>query len=247
MDQSRPTLGQVKILGLGAGGHLRVMLETLRVCGIHVDGLLDPQAPVGTLIDGVPVLGPDSLLSSPPATLTGVFLGIGSTVRPDRRTAVYQWLRALPCPVLAVIHPSAIIASTAHVGAGVTVLAGAYVGPGARLGDNVLVNTGAIVEHDCQIGDHVHIATGAKLAGSVTVGAGSHIGIGAVIRQGIIIGQGVIVGAGAVVVKPLPDYVVAVGVPARMFPVADWGFEDLDFGPLVRDCKPNATYGEIRR
>jgi acetyltransferase-like isoleucine patch superfamily enzyme len=42
------------------------------------------------------------------------------------------------------------------------------------------------------------------------------IGAGAVILDGIHIGKGCIIGAGAVVTKDLPDYAVALGIPARI-------------------------------
>ena len=46
------------------------------------------------------------------------------------------------------------------------------------------------------------------------VGEGAWLGINAVIMADI--GAHAIVGAGAVVTKPVPDYAVAVGVPARV-------------------------------
>jgi acetyltransferase-like isoleucine patch superfamily enzyme len=48
----------------------------------------------------------------------------------------------------------------------------------------------------------------------VTIGAGAWIGTGAIILADV--GKGTIVGAGAVVTKPLPDYVIAAGIPARI-------------------------------
>lgn len=50
----------------------------------------------------------------------------------------------------------------------------------------------------------------------VIVGDGSDIGIGAIILAGVKIGRGVIIGAGAVVTKDIPDYAVAVGIPAKI-------------------------------
>jgi serine acetyltransferase len=48
----------------------------------------------------------------------------------------------------------------------------------------------------------------------VRIGAGSWIGAGAIILADV--GRGCVVGAGAVVTRPLPDFAVAVGVPARV-------------------------------
>ena len=48
----------------------------------------------------------------------------------------------------------------------------------------------------------------------VRVGAGSWIGSGAVILADI--GKNCVIGAGSVVTRPIPDHVVAAGVPARV-------------------------------
>ena len=50
----------------------------------------------------------------------------------------------------------------------------------------------------------------------ISIGDGSDIGMNATILPGVSIGRGVQVGAGAVVTENLPDYSVAVGVPARV-------------------------------
>ena len=44
----------------------------------------------------------------------------------------------------------------------------------------------------------------------------AHIGIGAIIMPGVTIGKGTVIGAGAVVDSDIPDYSIAVGVPARV-------------------------------
>lgn len=45
---------------------------------------------------------------------------------------------------------------------------------------------------------------------------GSDIGVGSVILPGVTIGEGTIIGAGSVVVESIPDFCVAVGIPARV-------------------------------
>ena len=51
--------------------------------------------------------------------------------------------------------------------------------------------------------------------GKVVIKDGAHIGIGAIIMPGVNIGKGAIIGAGAVVTSDIPDYAVAVGIPAK--------------------------------
>ncbi|MEN9228198.1 MAG: gamma carbonic anhydrase family protein [Gloeomargarita sp. GMQP_bins_120] len=51
---------------------------------------------------------------------------------------------------------------------------------------------------------------------SAEIGNGTLIGMGAIVLNGVRIGQGCIVGAGAVVTQAVPDYSLAVGVPAKV-------------------------------
>ena len=52
--------------------------------------------------------------------------------------------------------------------------------------------------------------------GPVQIGTGSWLGAGVTVIDGVRIGKGCVVGAGAVVAKDLPDYVVAIGIPAQI-------------------------------
>jgi len=209
----------VKIVGLGAGGHAKVVLEILQLMGgYELVGLLDPQKELwNTKVLGVPVLGGDDLL--PKLYKEGVqhaFIGLGTVGDARPRRELYEKAREYRFQIIRAIHPQATVSSSAVIGDGPTIMAGAVINAAAKIGGNVIVNTGAIIEHDCVIGDHVHIATGARLASTVHVGEGSHIGLGASIRQCIHIGRNAIVGAGAVVVDDVPDNVIVVGVPARI-------------------------------
>jgi UDP-perosamine 4-acetyltransferase len=220
----------IPIVGLGAGGHAKVMIETIRAMGgFDIVGLLDPDAArKGGTVLGISVLGDDSRLDELGSRgIRHAFVGVGSVGPTALRRGLFEMLRVKGIEIVSVIHPSALVSPSAQVGSGVAIMAGAIINANATLGDNVLVNTGAIVEHDCVIGSHVHLATGAKLGGAVTIGDGSHIGIGASIRQGLRIGVNVVVGAGAAVVADAGEGLVLAGVPAR----------------AVRKNEPGEVYG----
>lgn len=118
--------------------------------------------------------------------------------------------------VATVIHPAAVISSTASISVGAVVMAGAVINADAVVGSACIVNSNAVVEHDCLLGDAVHVSPGACLAGGVVVGQCSWIGIGASVIQLKRIGSNVMVGAGAAVVTDLADGITAVGVPAKV-------------------------------
>lgn len=209
----------IPVIGLGAGGHAKVVIEILQFDNQYkFVGLLDRNPELcGKTTMGLEILGDDDQL--PILMRRGVehfFVGVGGTsdLRPRRR--VYEFALSQGMKPVSAIHPSATISPSATLGKGLTVMAGAIINAAAKLGDNVIISTGAIVEHDCVIGNHVHIATGATLGGTVRIGEGAHIGIGAVVRQSLRVGAGTVVAAGAVVVKDVPDNVTVAGVPARI-------------------------------
>ncbi len=211
----------IKAVGIGAGGHAKVVVDILKLMkGVKIEGLLDADPKLcGRKIMGVPVLGNDSLL--PSLMRKGVrhfFIGVGAGGNPgvaNTRYKLFEKCRALKLKPISALHPKAVIASCAVLSEGVTVMAGAIINPCAQIGVNVIINTGAIVEHDCVIEEHAHIATGAHLAGCVRVERLAHIGIGASIRQGTIIGSQAVVAAGAVVIRNVLPNSLVMGVPAR--------------------------------
>jgi sugar O-acyltransferase (sialic acid O-acetyltransferase NeuD family) len=208
----------IPLIGLGAGGHARVLLEILQAEGRYeLAGLLDANPELhGKFSGGVLVLGGDEQIA--PLIARGVrhaFIGVGSAADTRPRQRIFEQAKGRGLQFATVIHPSAVRSPSAKIGEGCAILAGAVVGTGARLADNVIVNTRAVVDHDCHIESHAHIASGAVLAGNVQVGEGAHIGAGAVVRQGLRIGRRAVVGVGAAVVCNVPDETVFVGVPAR--------------------------------
>lgn len=208
----------IRVVGLGAGGHSRVVIETLRLMDKYcIVGLLDPNPRLwNSRVLGVPVLGDDDLLSD--LFQDGVrhaFIGLGSVGDSSPRKRLYELALRQGFQMVSAIHPQAVVSPSAELGHGVTVMASAVINAGARVGDNVVINTASVVEHDCIIGDHVHVATGARLASTVCVGDGAHIGAGATVIQSVTIGQWAVVGAGAVVVRDVPEHATVIGVPAR--------------------------------
>jgi UDP-perosamine 4-acetyltransferase len=209
----------MRVIGLGAGGHAKVVIDMLQVVGNYeLVGLLDSNPSLWhTSVLGIPVLGGDELLSELHAQgITHAFIGVGSIGDTQPRTQLYKKVRQHGFHIVNAVHPLSIIARSVQLGDGVTIMAGCILNADACLGENVVVNTGSIMEHDCNIGDNAFIGPGVRLGGTVDVGNGAHIGLGAVVRQNICIGKEAIVGAGAVVVKDVPDRTTVVGVPARV-------------------------------
>jgi acetyltransferase EpsM len=114
------------------------------------------------------------------------------------------------------VHPSATVSPAAMLGGGTVVMPGAVINAGAVVGRDCIVNTSAVIEHDSVIGDHAHISPGALLGGGVRVGPYAHIGIGAIALPEAEVGEGATIGAGAVVLRRIPAWATAVGIPAKV-------------------------------
>jgi sugar O-acyltransferase (sialic acid O-acetyltransferase NeuD family) len=113
------------------------------------------------------------------------------------------------------IHPSAVVASTAIVEPGCVIFPLVAIGARSRIGRGTIVNRGALVGHHTTIGEFAFVGPGANVAGKVTVGAGAYIAIGSIVRDGLSIGEGAVLGAGAVAVADIAAGTTVVGVPAR--------------------------------
>lgn len=136
-----------------------------------------------------------------------------------------QYLRrAFLQRALARCHSSALVEfGTLFSQAGAVLAENVYVGPRCQLG---LVH----LERDVLLAANVQIPSGGKThyfddptrpireqggeRRMVMIGAGAWIGTGAIVLADV--GKETVVAAGAVVTKPLPDNVIAAGVPARV-------------------------------
>jgi sugar O-acyltransferase (sialic acid O-acetyltransferase NeuD family) len=117
------------------------------------------------------------------------------------------------------VHPSAVVAPSAELGAGTIVGAGAVIGGQTRIGAHVIVNRGVLVGHHTRVGDYVTISPGANVAGCVSIGEQTYIGMAAVVLDHRAVGAGSVVGAGALVTRDVADRTLVQGLPAR--PVAE--------------------------
>jgi sugar O-acyltransferase (sialic acid O-acetyltransferase NeuD family) len=197
----------MSLVVLCAGGHARVVIEALHSRGVRPTAVTDrDSARVGSLFQGIPIIGPDEDILTMKLDAVELANGLGNRASRSSpglaaRRELFGRFAALGYAFPVISHISAVIASDVAPGEGAQVMAGAVVQPGARIGRNVLINSRAVVEHDCQIGDHSHIAPGAVLCGGVSVGEETHVGAGAIVLGGIRLGAGSVVAAGAVVAR----------------------------------------------
>lgn len=198
------------VIVIGGGGHAKVVVSTLLDAEIEVEAIYDDNpAKWSTDLCGVSIIGPVSRLDR--SSEKKAVLAIGDNRTRSAVASRFQNLRWIT-----LVHPRAIVHSSASIGKGSVVFAGAVVQPDVVIGDHCIVNSNATVDHDCRIYDYAHVGPGACLAGEVSVREGAFLGAGVVAIVGTNIGEWSIVGAGGVVSRDIPGNVTAVGIPARV-------------------------------
>ena len=142
-----------------------------------------------------------------------IIMAIGE---PKYKISLYNKIKHLGYNFANVIHPNAIISPSAILGKGITVKTGAFIGADVSIEDNVRIEAYGIVGHDSIIHAHVQISASAIVSGNCEIGEGSYIGINVPIRDHIKIGKNSVISMGAVVQTDIPDFVTAMGNPARV-------------------------------
>ena len=177
-----------------------------------IRGFVDDEIPAGTVVYGIPVLGPrDYLLHAEQETAV-----VCSIAVPSIKRRIVEALSGCPWIVYpSLIHPTAVVAPDLVLGEGSVIAPGCVVSIETTTGRPVIVNQHTSISHNVTVGDYAMIAPACQLGGWVQIGAGVDMGVGCTVKMEARIGQDAVLGAGAVVVKDIPPRCTAVGVPAR--------------------------------
>jgi len=203
---------KMSLIVYGAGGHAAVVIDLARsLCPDRKISVFDAGSSCA------PVLGLDVQpgLPSPDLYPPDHYEAVVAIGNCDARKTAANRLCELGYGLATLIHPSACVSISAHIGAGTVVCANAVVNPRARIATGCIVNTNATIEHDCNVAEFCHVSPGAVLAGGVCLGPQSWIGANATVRETCEIGGQVIVGAGSYVNTDLASGATYFGSPAR--------------------------------
>ncbi len=155
-----------KIVIIGAGGHAKVLAETIDLIGsLRVIGFVDDQVEKGTILtDNIPVIGSIQDIVAISGHCDAFVIGIGNNE--IRKQLANQYAGRIEFETI--IHPLAYVSKNAVIQSGTVVLAGAIINANSKIGSCCIVNSNVVVDHDCEIGDFTHLAIG-TMVGSNSV------------------------------------------------------------------------------
>lgn len=118
------------------------------------------------------------------------------------RSFIIEKLKEKSAKLYTLIHPTAIVARTATIGAGNVVNPGCIIGPNAVLGECNLLTSGTVISHDCRVGNNNVFST-AVICGHVYIGNENDFGIRGTVVPKTEIGDRNVIQAGMIVDKSI--------------------------------------------
>ena len=190
--------------------------------------LVDPNT---TYIEPTVTIGADTVIW--PNTMLRGSTTIGSGCNLGPNSIIQNSQVGDHCKIFASVVECAILEEGVDVGPFAHLRKGAHLGEGVHMGNFGEVKSSYLGAHtkmghfsyigDATIGEDVNIGAGTitcnfdgEKKSSTEIGAGAFIGSDTMLVAPVKIGEGAHTGAGAVVTKNVPDYTLAVGVPARL-------------------------------
>lgn len=204
----------------GAGGHAREILQILQ--DINTKSRKKRWRPLGILLDPGYSVATCKLPAELPVlvdpecwkTDTAVVIAVGQSAARQRIFGNLLTLGFNHFPTL--VHPSAWLANSAHLGEGNIIFAGSMLNADITLGNHVHLNLACSISHDSVIGDFSTLGPGCRLCGNCFLATGVDLGANCTMIPHSRIGEWAIIGAGAVVRGEIPGHCTAVGVPASV-------------------------------
>ncbi|MFN9370121.1 MAG: hypothetical protein ACK6CT_15380 [Planctomycetia bacterium] len=208
-----------RILIVGAGGFGREVLlwareawpmDAGRIGGFHA---ADPHGLEGHATTLRVIGHPDTFQF---AQGDACLLAIGI---PGVRRQVADKILARGVNFLTLVHPAAIVAPTASIGAGSIVCPYAIVSDSARLGRCALMNFHSSLGHDAAAGDFAVLSPYATLGGGACIESDVFLGLHASVGPGKRVGPRSKLAANSAALADVPADHLAFGVPGRVSPL----------------------------
>lgn len=172
-------------------------------------GFYDENNTSNSELNGYKILTKDEFYSK-----KGVYIVICIGDSETRKKVVKRYTKDYKFAIL--IHPSVSFSSTNRIGEGSIICKGSIITVNVVIGKHVIINLDSTIGHDAILSDYCTVLPSVNISGNVKLGECTNVGTGSAIIQNLNICKNTIIGAGSVVIKDLPEYIVAVGVPAKI-------------------------------
>jgi sugar O-acyltransferase (sialic acid O-acetyltransferase NeuD family) len=204
-----------KIIIVGAGGHAKIIIDSLLSIGSYDIKILDDKKINQLLLGCLVEYGENDLNKLKLLGYNSAFVAIGSIGDITIRKKFYDILKKKKFRIPIIIDPSAMVSKYSTIGEGVYIGKGSIVNSDSKIGKMSIINSGSIIEHDVSIGEFVHVSPGSTILGNCIINNNTHIGANSVIKQGLSIGFNSLIGIGSVVTKDIGDNILAYGNPTK--------------------------------
>jgi sugar O-acyltransferase (sialic acid O-acetyltransferase NeuD family) len=210
------------VIIVGASGFGRELLQYVRdahksTAGVHIKGFLDddPAAlhSVGKVME-IEIVGDTRTYAIQEDDRFIISLG-----DPGLRRALAERLGRRGARFVSIVHPTAYVAPTARIGHGCIIGPFANVGSYVQMEDHVLLNLYSAAGHDVHIGSFCVFSPYSVANGGSRLDDSVFLGTHATVTPNIRVGAESKVAAGAVVYRDVPEQSLAMGNPAKSFPL----------------------------
>ena len=184
-------------------------------------GFLNDREPVGSEIEGYPVLGK---ISDARSFAEQGYKFINTIYRIDgaeERMDLFSSLGLSDDNLAVFVHPTAYVAPNVMIEPGAVIMPYVMISAGAIIGKGSLLMVGCSIGHNTVLGHYNHVAAQAVVGAYIRFGTGVHIGLNATIRENLILGDFSTVGMGAVLTKNIGEKEIWAGNPARFLRMAE--------------------------
>lgn len=219
MNRHVPPADCQRILIVGAGGFGREVLQWARDAWPDTDSKIagflssNPNSLKGYGAE-LPIFGDPEAFR--PEAGDAFLLAIGI---PKVRRRIAESLTTRGAKFICLIHPTAIVATTASIGGGAIVCPYAIVSDRASVGRFTLLNYFSSLGHDASTGDFCVLSPYAALGGGAIIGNDVFLGMHASVGPSAMIGDRSKISANCAALKKVGEDALVFGSPARASPL----------------------------
>jgi sugar O-acyltransferase (sialic acid O-acetyltransferase NeuD family) len=199
---------------IGVGNYTEVIIELAIDCGYDVKGLYHYNNDrVGEEILGISIINSTENLYKTDIQGKQFAVTMGDN---KLRNEIANKIRSLGGFTPSLIHPSAVISTSAVIGYGCFIHLNTKISTKSIIGNDCIIDFNSLVAHHASLGEACYMSSIAMVGSYCTIGKRVLFGMNSLILPlGLSLGDDCIVGAKANVTKSFPNKCLLVGNPAK--------------------------------